>query len=76
MAHAVRKQDLTVSVPQGSCAGVSIFNLYCGPIGGGCHTQLKNKWVLRMATAYEDSFKASNRKAELDSTNTIQKLHD
>ena len=26
------EQDLTISVPQGSCAGVNIFNLYCAPL--------------------------------------------
>ena len=41
------------------------------PIGGGCHTQLKNKQVAD-DHSIRDSFKASNRKAELDSINTIQ----
>ena len=26
------EKDLTVSVPQGSCAGAAIFNLYCSPL--------------------------------------------
>ena len=25
-------KDLSVSVPQGSCAGANIFNLYCSPL--------------------------------------------
>ena len=27
-----KDRDLTVSVPQGSCAGANIFNLYCSPL--------------------------------------------
>ena len=27
-----REIDLSVSVPQGSCAGANIFNLYCAPL--------------------------------------------
>ena len=27
-----KPRDLTVSVPQGSCAGANIFNLYCSPL--------------------------------------------
>ena len=26
------EQNLTVSIPQGSCAGANIFNLYCAPL--------------------------------------------
>ena len=27
-----KERNLNVSVPQGSCAGVNIFNLYCSPL--------------------------------------------
>ena len=65
------EQDLTVSVPQGSCAGANIFNLYCAPLEEVVTPSLK---INRFADDHsiQDSFKASNRKAELDSANTIQ----
>ena len=69
------EQDLTVSVPQGSCAGANIFNLYCAPLEKVVTPSLK---ISGFADNHSirDSFKASNRKAELDSTNTHPKLHD
>ena len=30
--HCSKNQDLDVSVPQGSCAGANLFNLYCSPL--------------------------------------------
>ena len=36
-----QEQDLEVSVPQGSCAGANIFNLYCAPLEEVVHPGLK-----------------------------------
>ena len=30
--HCSKNQDLDVSVPQGSCVGANLFNLYCSPL--------------------------------------------
>ena len=65
------EQDLTISVPQGSCTGANIFNLYSAPLEEVVTPSLK---ISRFVDDHSirDSFKASNRKAELDSINTIQ----
>ena len=65
------EQDLTVSVSQGSCTGVNIFNLYCAPLEEVVTPSLKISGFVD-DHSIKDSFKASNRKAELDSVNTIQ----
>ena len=36
-----QEQDLEVSVPQGSCVGANIFNLYCAPLEEVIHPGLK-----------------------------------
>ena len=59
-----REIDLSISVPQGSCAGANIFNLYCAPL----HEVVPND--LEISGFADDhsickSFKANNRKQEL-----------
>ena len=38
-------KDLSVSVPQGSCAGANIFNLYCSPLHEVIPADLQAKWL-------------------------------
>ena len=62
------ERDLTVSVPQGSCAGANIFNLYCSPL----HEVVPPD--LQLSSFADDhsvrkSFKASDREEE---ENTVE----
>ena len=65
------EQNLTVSVPQGSCAGANIFNLYCAPLEEVIPSDLQ---ISGFADDHSirDSFKADNRWEELDSKGSIQ----
>ena len=38
------EHNLVVSVPQGSCVGANIFNLYCSPLQDSCAQRLTTKW--------------------------------
>ena len=66
-----QEQDLEVSVPQGSCAGANIFNLYCAPLEEVIHPGLK---ISGFADDHSirDSFKANDRMAELQTINNLQ----
>ena len=66
-----QEQDLEVSVPQGSCAGANIFNLYCAPLEDVVHPGLK---ISGFADDHSvrDSFKASYRRAELQTITNLQ----
>ena len=66
-----QEQDLEVSVPQGSCVGANIFNLYCAPLEDIVHPGLK---ISGFADDHSirDSFKASNRRAELQTITNLQ----
>ena len=45
--HYSKEHNLEVSVPQGSCAGANIFNLYCSPVQDVVPKGLKPKWLCR-----------------------------
>ena len=64
------EQNLTVSVPQGSCAGANIFNLYCAPLEEVIPSNLQ---ISGFADDHSirDSFKADNRWEELNSKGNI-----
>ena len=66
------EQNLTVSVPQGSCARANIFNLYCAPLEEVIPSNLQ---ISGFAADHSirDSFKADNRREELNSKGSIQK---
>ena len=64
------EKDLTLSVPQGSCAGVNIFNLYCSPL----HLVIPDSLQLSGFAdkhSVRKAFKASDRSAE---ESTIKEL--
>ena len=65
-------RDLTVSVPQGSCAGANIFNLYCSPLQEVVPEDLQLSGFAD-DHSIRKAFKASNRQ---DETNTIAKLQE
>ena len=67
-----KDRDLTVSVPQGSCAGANIFNLYCSPLHEVVPEDLQ---LSRFADDHSvrKTFKASNR---LDEENTKIRLQE
>ena len=60
-----RKIDLTLSVPQGSCVGANIFNLYCSPLQDIVPESLQ---ISGFADDHSirRSFKANNRQQELE----------
>ena len=63
-------KDLTVRVPQGSCAGENIFNLYCSPL----HEVIPRDLQLSGFAddhSVQKSFKASSREKE---TNTLSAM--
>ena len=66
-----QEQHLEVSVPQGSCAGANIFNLYSTPMEDIVHPGLK---ISGFADDHSirDSFKASDRRAELQTITNLQ----
>ena len=64
-------KDLSVSVPQGSCAGANIFNLYCSPL----HKVIPPD--LQLSGFADDhsvriSFKASNREEEFNTVTSME----
>ena len=67
-----KDKDLTVSVPQGSCAGANIFNLYCSPLQEVILEDLQLSGFPD-AHSVRKTFKASNR---LDEENTKTKLQE
>ena len=69
--HYCKAKDLTVSVPQGSCARVNIFNLYCLPL----HDVLPNG--LQLSGFADDhsvrrEFKAKDRTNESVTTSMLE----
>ena len=60
-----REIDLSVSVPQGSCAGANIFNLYCTPLQEVVPNDLQISGFADDHSIHK-SFKANNRKEELE----------
>ena len=60
-----REVNLDVSVPQGSCAGANIFNLYCSPLQ---EVVPENLEISGFADDHSirDKFKANNRQQELE----------
>ena len=66
-----QEQDLKISVPQGSCAGANIFNLYCTPLEDVVHPGLKISGFVD-DHSIRDSFKASDRRAEQQTITNLQ----
>ena len=66
-----KERDLTVSVPQGSCAGAAIFNLYCAPLEDVIPKDLQ---ISGFADDHSvrTSFHANNRTAELATKETME----
>ena len=62
------ERDLTVSVPQGSCAGANIFNLYCSPLHEVIPPDLQLSGFADDHSVRK-SFKASDREEE---ENTVE----
>ena len=66
--------NLTVSVPQGSCAGANIFNLYCSPL-----ETIVSKDIAISGFADDHSirksFKALDRNAENSMIDSLQKMN-
>ena len=54
------EQNLTISVPQGSCMGANIFNLYCAPLEEVIPCSLQISGFVDNHSI-RDSFKAGNR---------------
>ena len=67
-----KDKDLTVSVPQGSCAGANIFNLYCSPLQVVVLDDLQLSGFADNHSVRK-TFKASNR---LDEENIKTKLQE
>ena len=68
----IKDKDLTVSVPQGSCTGANIFNLYCSPLQEVIPDDLQLSGFADDHSVRK-TFKASNR---LDEENTKTKLQE
>ena len=66
------ERDLDVSMPQGSCAGANIFNLYCSPLSELIPPNLQLSGFADDHSVRK-SFKAADRQMEL---NTILELED
>ena len=58
-----KEHDLLVSVPQGSCAGANIFNLYCSPLHEVVHKDLSLSGFADDHSVRK-CFKAANREEE------------
>ena len=67
-----KDRDLTVSVPQGSCTGANIFNLYCSPLQEVIPEDLQLSGFADDHSVRK-TFKASNR---LDEENTKIRLQE
>ena len=69
--------DLPFSVPQGSCAGTQLFNLYCSTLHEVVISPDENKKPLSLYgfandDTVHDQFKANDRSAELESITKLQ----
>ena len=66
------ERSLTYSVPQGSCAGANIFNLYCSPLGDTIPASLS---LSRFADDHSirTQFHANNRIEEIQCKDHIEK---
>ena len=65
------EKDLSLSVPQGSCTGANIFNLYCLPL----HEVIPSDLQLSGFTddhSVRKSFKASSREEELNTVTSME----
>ena len=71
-ASTAKTKTLTVSVPQGSCAGANIFNLYCSSLQEVVPEDLQLSGFADDHSVRK-TFKASNR---LDEENTKTKLQE
>ena len=65
------EKNLTVSVPQGSCASAAIFNLYCSPLEEVVPTGLKLSGVADNHSI-RNTFKAGNIKAETEAKTKVE----
>ena len=65
-----KDRDLTVSVPQGSCVGANIFNLYCSPLQDVVPDDVQLSGFADDHSVRK-TFKAGNTNEEID---TISKL--
>ena len=63
--------DLSVSVPQGSCAGANIFNLYCSPLHKVIPPDLQLSGFVDDHSVRK-SFKASNREEEFNTVTSME----
>ena len=66
-----KDKDLTVSVPQGSCAGAAIFNLYCSPLEDVVPNNLQLSGFADDHSV-RNTFKASDRNAEIDTKANVE----
>ena len=64
------ERNLTYSVPQGSCAGANIFNLYCSLLGEVMHENLSLSGFADNHSI-RSNFLANDRQAELKCIQTI-----
>ena len=66
-----KDKDLTISVPQGSCAGTAIFNLYCLPLEDVVPNNLQLS-SFADDHSVKNTFKASDRNAEIDTKANVE----
>ena len=66
-----QEHNLTVSVPQGSCAGASIFNLYCSPLQDMVPKDLQLSGFAN-DHSIRSTFKANNREDENTTKTSIE----
>ena len=71
------ERDLPFSVPQGSCAGAQLFNLYCSTLHEVVISSDENEKPLSLYGftndhTVHDQFKANDRSAELESITKLQ----
>ena len=66
-----KEKDLTVSVPQGSCASAAIFNLYCSPLED---IEPENLHLSGFVDDHSvrNSFPANNRQLEIKAKEQVQ----
>ena len=69
--HHSKEKDLEVSVPQGSCAGANLFNLYCSPLKDVVPADLQ---LSRFADDHSirGTFKAGNMQQEKATKDKIE----
>ena len=65
------EKDLTVSVPQGSCTGAAIFNLYCSPLEEVVPPDLQLSGFAD-DDSIRNTFKASDRAAEKEAMSRVE----